>query len=363
MRAYALSLLCLVSCQVASEATQSKTEELSLSAPTPGPNGWGAGDEKGNGNTQSYATRIRCAIHLANPRSRVYELSYPFSATMPQSPFGDAPVSLQYHPTAGLPFTRHVDNGEIFSGGIGSQGTQFDAIGHFGYLDSPWLGPASGPLPVDQAHYYNGFTQSDVKPTPSSPLLKLGVDKSVPIVTSAVMLDVVKLRGRQMTAGELVSLDDINKALSQEGLAQRGILPGDAVFIHTGWGDKWTDPAPNPNVTDYYKEGPGLSVEAQNFFASRTIVLIALDNPFTDPLRACQLTGECGQPAGTAQGLPFNVHHNDLTRDGIHQIQNLKLDEMAADQTYSACAIVLPLRITGGAGSAVRPIAIGAPWL
>ncbi len=133
------------------------------------------------------------------------------------------------------------------------------------------------------------------------------------------------------------------------------------MYIHTGWGDKWVDPAPDPASTDYYREGPGLSVEAQNFLASRTVVLIALDNPFTDPLKACQLAGTCGQPVGTAPGLPFNVHHNDLTRDGIHQIQNLKLDEMAADKTFLACTMVLPLRIAGGAGSAVRPIAIGAP--
>ena len=200
-----------------------------------------------------------------------------------------------------------------------------------------------------------------MKPTPSSPLLKLGIEKSVPIITSAVMLDVEALRGRQMEAGELVSLDDINQALKVEGLQARGILPGDAVYIHTGWGDKWTDPAPDPSSTEYYREGPGLSVEAQNFLASRTVVLIALDNPFTDPLRACQLTGACPPPVGSAPGLPFNVHHNDLTRDGIHQIQNLKLDEMATDKTYLACTMVLPLRITGAAGSAVRPVAVGAP--
>jgi kynurenine formamidase len=65
--------------------------------------------------------------------------------------------------------------------------------------------------------------------------------------------------------------------------------------------------------------------------------------------------------ASTAPDLPFSVHHNNLTQHGIHQIQNLVLDGLARDHVSVSCAIVLPLRIRGGAGSMVRPIAVGAP--
>ena len=99
--------------------------------------GWGVEDERGNGNTQGLATRLRCAASLVHPQSRVYELGRVVSRAMPQNPFGDAPVDLDYLPTRGIPFTRHAGNGEVFSGGIGSQGTQFDALGHFGVLDGP----------------------------------------------------------------------------------------------------------------------------------------------------------------------------------------------------------------------------------
>ena len=97
---------------------------------------WGVDDERGNGNTQGVDTRLRCAAFLAQPTARVYELGRVVSATMPQNPFGDAPVALQYLGTRGIPFTRHAGNGEVFTGGIGSQGTQFDALGHFGFLDA-----------------------------------------------------------------------------------------------------------------------------------------------------------------------------------------------------------------------------------
>ena len=45
----------------------------------------------------------------------------------------------------------------------------------------------------------------------------------------------------------------------------------------------------------------------------------------------------------------------------MHQIQILVLDELARDGVSLWCAIVLPLRILGGAGSMVRPIAVGPP--
>jgi kynurenine formamidase len=325
---------------------------LTSAVPLPGPSGWGLDDERGNGNTQSYSTRLRCAAHLANPKARVYELGRVLSSTMPQSPFGDAPVDLQYLPTRGIPFTRHAGNGEVFSGGIGSQGTQFDALGHFGFLDAPW--PGTEPFPSDDVRYYNGFTQAQVKPSADSPLQKLGVDKAAPIVTSAVLLDAVAWRGRRLEPGELVTAADIRGMLRAQGLQVRGILPGDAVFVHTGWGELWTDPASNPLSTEYYSSGPGLSLDAQEYLAARTVVLVALDNPFTDP-------APTPPPPMTLPSLPFSVHHKNLTQNGIHQIQNLVLDEMARDGVSLSCAIVLPLRVLGGAGSTVRPIAVGAP--
>ena len=42
---------------------------------------------------------------------------------------------------------------------------------------------------ADDAAYYGGLKQQDVKPTPDSPLLKLGIEKIPPLVTTAVLLD------------------------------------------------------------------------------------------------------------------------------------------------------------------------------
>ena len=55
----------------------------------------------------------------------------------------------------------------------------------------------------------------------------------------------------------------------------------------------------------------------------------------------------------------FRSHHYNLTHSGIHQIQNMKLDELARDKVWTSCTIILPLRSQGNSGSPVRPIAIG----
>lgn len=309
-------------------------------------------------NTLGAGTWMRCGHHLSQPDARSYELSHVRSNTMPMSPFGQ-PLAFESTPTVSLPGTRHAFNGEVVKGGEpGAQGTQLDALGHFGYYEEVWNG--EGEAPVDSARYYGGHTQADVKPTPDSPLLKLGIEKVPPIITSAVLLDAKAQlgQGETLAPGTLVSAADIEAMLQAQGLAERGILPGDVVYIHTGWGEHWQDPDTDKR---YYTMGPGLALDAAQYLAERKVVLIALDNPFTDPVADGQLAQQAMPPQGMDQGLPFAIHHTNLAVNGILQIQNANLSELAADQVWTSCTIILPLREQGHAGSPVRPVAIGTP--
>ena len=133
---------------------------------------WEQGDQRGMANTIGAGTWLRCAHYLSQDGARSYELSHVRSNDMTQSPFG-VPLVYDYRPTVGIPTTRHAFNGEqIASGEPGAQGTQMDALGHFAYLDEPWDG--QGDFPANGANYYGGYSQSDVKPSAASPLLKLG---------------------------------------------------------------------------------------------------------------------------------------------------------------------------------------------
>jgi kynurenine formamidase len=324
------------------------------SVPVPVPP-WPAGDERGMGNTQGPGTRMRCAEHLMNPESREYELSYVRSGTMPMSPFAH-PLEYAYQPTFGPPYSRHAVNGETIRGEPAGQGTQVDALGHFGVLPEVW-DPKTGPQPSHTATYYGGRTQAEVKPTPDSPLLQLGIEKMPPIVTSAVLLDARTHlgQGNRLTGGQRITAADIQAMLQAQGLASRGLLPGDVLYIYTGWEELWQDPA--GAQSPYYSQGPGLSQDAAELLQEKAIVAVGLDAPFVDPVNEGQLQGK--PPPPTPPGLPFFNHHFLLSQAGIHLAENVRLKDMAEDRVWLSCTVILALRERGGSGSPVRPVAYG----
>jgi kynurenine formamidase len=318
---------------------------------------WPKGDERGMANQMGPATLNRCAWFMQQPYARTYELSHVRSNTMPLSPFG-GPYEVKPKPTSGIPGSAHAFNSETLNEGAehGQQGTQIDALGHFAGLKQPWDGKAA--LPLEGATYYGGFTQNEVKPTAESPLLKLGIDKIPPIITSAVLLDAKAYKKGTMKAGELVTAADVQGMLKAQGLASRGILPGDVVYVHTGWGEHWSDPDTRKL---YYSQAPGLAYDAAQYLGERRIVAIGLDAPFIDAVAEGMLQGKAGPAPGTPPNLPFAIHHHMLTQAGVHQVENAKLDELARDKVWTSCTMILPPREKGAAGAAVRPVAVGAP--
>jgi kynurenine formamidase len=353
------ALLVLSACDQAREpaapAEPALTPEMSVTkqSNTMVPSGpWGDGDQRGMANTIGAGTWLRCAHYLSQDGAKSYELSHVRSNDMTQSPFG-VPLVYDYRPTVGIPTTRHAFNGEqIASGEPGAQGTQMDALGHFAYLNEPWDG--QGDFPSDGANYYGGYSQAEVKPSAASPLLKLGIEQAPPIITSAILLDARAHlgNGETLAAGRAITAADIAAMIEAQGLGWRGLLPGDVLYIYTGWSDIW-------ETDEYYTKGPGLANDALAYIEEKQVVLVALDNPFTDPVNEGQLMGQAGPPEGTPAGLPFVIHHYNLTQSGIHQIQNMKLDELARDKVWTSCTIILPLRSQGNSGSPVRPVAIG----
>src|SRR5262249_6259990 len=74
-----------------------------------------------------------------------------------------------------------------------------------------------------------------------------------------------------------------------------------------------------------------------------------VDNPFTDPVAEGFLQGKAPPPSGAPEGLPFAIHHTNLTESGIYQIQNANLGALAQDKVWVSCTIILPLRAHGNA--------------
>ena len=339
----------------ADQAQMDAVEQSKANVPQPP---WPEGDQRGMANTLGPGTWARCAYHLGAANAQSYELSHERSNTMPLSPFG-VPLQYEFNPSISIPGTKHVFNGEkVLSGEPGAQGTQMDALGHFAFYDEAWDG--NGQPPVDGAQYYGGYKQKDVKPGPGAPLQKLGIENVPPIITTAVLLDAKTHlgKGKALEPGQMVTAQDINAMLKAQGLEWRGVLPGDVVYIYTGWGDNWTDPDEDKS---YYTKGPGLAEDGAKLLEDSRVVLVALDNPFTDPVADGQLQQKAQPPQGMDKGLPFVIHHHNLTQAGIHNIQNAKLDDLAKAKVWTSCTIILPLRSRGHSGSPVRPVAVGAP--
>jgi kynurenine formamidase len=302
------------------------------------------------------ATWARCAPYLADPSARAYELSHVRSNTMPLNPFA-GPYEQRSLPTSGLG-PLQVFNAEVLNENAmpGQQGTQMDALGHVGQLARPWDGKS--PIATDDVRYYGGLTQREVKPTPDSPLVKLGIDKVPPLITTAVLLDARQHvgGGAAMKGGEVVTAEHLQGMLQAQGLQSRGILPGDAVLVYTGWSEHYADP---DTEHVYYARAPGLGDDAVRLLMERRVVIVGLDTPFVDAVAEGQLAGKAPPPSGTPEGIPFPSHHRFLGEAGIHTLENPKLDELARDRAWTSCVMVLPLRDKGAAGSAVRPVAIG----
>src|SRR6266566_1398599 len=97
-----------------------------------------------------------------------------------------------------------------------------------------------------------------MKPNADSSLMRLGVEKVPPIVTSAVLLDAKTAvgNGQPMKAGQLVTVKNIEDMLKAHCLVFRGILAGDVVYVYTGFCYYWRDPA---TEKFYYTKAPGLA--------------------------------------------------------------------------------------------------------
>ena len=54
--------------------------------------------------------------------------------------------------------------------------------------------------------------------------------------------------------------------------------------------------------------------------------------------------------------MPVHVHL--LVESGIHIIEALNLEELARDRVYEFVFVAAPLKIRGGTGSPIRPLAL-----
>lgn len=192
-------------------------------------------------------------------------------------------------------------------------GTHIDGLGHIGIKDCYYNQNAMGKF----------VTQNYLK--------KLGLENLKSFATRGVVIDVVQVF---KNAGKLKSnpackadcLDGgtvITEADLQAGLKLYNVTlrEGDAVFIHTGWGDLFRQ-YPAHNAT-YNGSEPGIGKAAGAWLAAQKVVVVAADTWGVEVIPS------------EDKDEAFPVHVDLLANHGIHIIENARTDLIAAEAASS----------------------------
>ena len=282
------------------------------------PSKWGGSDERGAANHMSPQTVLRATRLIKT--GEVIELGWPLTSDMPL--VGTRRFDLHTKRTGGpMGSNQRYTNEELVITELGQVGTQLDMFSHQG-ID----GLLYNCVKIDDVATRSGFS-------------KLGVEKIGTLFTRAVLIDVAALKGVDiLEAGYEITVADLQAALTRENVS---IAPGDAVLIHTGWGKLW-----GKDNARYNAGCPGIGVGAAEWLAKQDVMLMGAD---TFPV-------EVAPNPDKMLNLP--VHQIALAINGIFLLENLNLNTLATRRVYEFALLLQPLKIKGGTGSTVAPVAL-----
>ena len=282
------------------------------------PSKWGAADERGAANHMSPQNVMRASQLIRT--GQVFELGRVLESSMPL--FGTRKFEIHTKRTGpSLGSNQRRSNEELVFTELGQVGTQFDMFSHQ-TIGNQFYNCVEN----DEIATRNGFT-------------RLGIEKIGTLFTRGVLIDVAAFKGVPiLPSGYEITVADLQGALQRQGMS---LSPGDAALIHSGYGRLWG----SDNVT-YNKDTPGIGAPAAEWLAKQDVMLIGAD------------TYGVEVAPNPDKNVSLPVHQIALVVNGIFLLENLKLDELAAAKAYEFAFIVQPLKIKGGTGSTVAPVAV-----
>jgi kynurenine formamidase len=272
------------------------------------------------------ATTTRSALlDAVRAGTRVIELGHPLYTGMPSSPNhpGFRMTLERRHGDAVRPDGGSASNEVIVTGG--HVGTHVDALSHVSHE-----GLLHGGIDAAEAQRGGKHTAHGAETIP-------------PMVTRGVLLDVAAVHGVDtLEGGYGVTAEDLAAAAERAG-AEPG--RGDVALVRTGWGRLFGDTAAYLG-----KESgvPGVTVDGARWLAERGVVATGSDTTAYEQI-----------PAGAGHRV-LPVHRVLLVEHGIHIVEHLALEDAAAAGLGEFLAVFAPLRIVGGTGAPVRPLAVVA---
>ena len=163
------------------------------------------------------------------------------------------------------------------------------------------------------------------------------------IVGRGVLLDIPRFWGVEwLEPGDHVTAADLAGA---EAAQQVRVGPGDLLFVRVGHRMRRNE----LGAWDVAQSRAGLHPQAMEFLAERQVAMLGCDsNSDTAP--------------STVAGVAFPVHVLAIAAMGMYLLDYLQFDDLLsrceAAGRWSFLAVIAPLRLPGGTGSPVNPIAI-----
>jgi kynurenine formamidase len=245
--------------------------------------------------------------------AKIYDLAQPYFVGMPHHPV---------HPP--FLFSLVKQHGEYVGPGGNSSASDAIALGsHVGtHIDALCHFSCRGKL--------HGGAEAATVQSYAAGLERHSIDTIAPILRRGVLLDLA-------ADGPLPPDREITPA-DLDAAAKAEIRPGDVVLLRTGWARYFSNPARFVSEV----RGPGPALAGARWLSERGVYAAGSDTV------AFEQVPDASMP----------VHVHLLVEKGIHIIECLNLEELAAAGIAEFLFVALPLKIRGATASPIRPVAV-----
>jgi kynurenine formamidase len=251
--------------------------------------------------------------------ARVYDLAQPYFIGMPHFPT-HPPFLFSLVKKHGEYIGPAGNSAAADAIAMGSHvGTHIDALCHFSCGGKLFGGAEAAGL----QSYEGGLQQHSIDTVP-------------PIIRRGVLLDIARCAGVDALPIDFeITPNHLAEAQRAAGVEVR---KGDVVLLRTGWARFWKDAARFVSQAT----GPGPAFAGAQWLSSRGIYAAGADTVAFEKV--------------PDPNMPVHVHL--LVENGIHIIECLNLEELAAAGVAEFAFLALPLKLRGATASPVRPVAL-----
>ncbi|MBI3493594.1 MAG: cyclase family protein [Acidobacteria bacterium] len=166
-----------------------------------------------------------------------------------------------------------------------------------------------------------------------------GAETMKPLLGRGVLLDVAGWKQvESLPPHYSIGADELDACACAHGVEVRA---GDVLLVRTGYARYWNDEAT-------YLTAAGVSKSGGIWAADKKVVAVGADNMAWDAME--------DRDPETNMTLFGHVHL--LVTNGIHIIENLNLDALAAAGLREFGFVGVPLKFRGATGSPIRPLAL-----